>query len=209
MVNWRKQLGKEMSILKPISHRQLAYAIPTWLSNRTTSRGIKGDVEVAIDDGYVADYFGLCSFQNRYYSDYCKFWDVPVVKESVGMGDTFKHYDLVNYFACVFEVKVSRYDFLKTFNNSARHANRHVPIGHLHWCVILKDIIKPDDLPSFWGLLEWTGQGLREKKKPVLCDVSNSTLDSLAHKLLWTIGTSKKYATLLKEVEQLREGVKS
>lgn len=200
--------------MQSIDHDGLARATWTWLSNRTTGRGIRGDREVAVADGYIADFFALCSFQNSWIVRYCKHWNVPLITrprfpDKPELGNfTIQRYDILDYFACLFEAKATRSDFLSTFGkNSKNHRNRHEPIANLHWCVTPKNLIKPDELPDFWGLLEWTGRGLREVKVPALCQQSDATIDNLAHKLIWQIETWNKYWSLHDECGRLQRQV--
>lgn len=162
-------------------HNELALKALTWLKYRITNKGMRGTTEVSLDRGYVADAVAICSLQYRFFRFYTKM--------SFPEARPFN----VNYFACVFEAKSSRADFLSTFNLSEKHQNRHKPIGNLHWCVTPKKLIKPDELPDFWGLLEEKGGGLTEIKKPALNIIENSQLDIIAHNLLWAIQARRNY----------------
>lgn len=182
--------------MKDIDHNGLGHAPRAWLNNRVTGSGIRGDREVPVADGYVTDYFALCSLQGSWFRRYCKHWGIEVVNNQ---------YNLVSYFACLFEAKVTRSDFLSTFSEkSKKHRNRHEPVANLHWCVTPKKLINPDELPDFWGLLEWTGRGLREVKMPLFCQQSDATINRLAHKLIWSINTNAKYWELQNGYDRLR-----
>jgi len=105
-----------------------------------------------------------------------------------GLNIPYKHpivYD--RWFACVFEVKVSREDFLNTFGNrKTSHAKaRMEPVGTAHWVVAEKGICKPEELPDFWGLLVPYGTGLTEKKMPKLNLLPESRLHAMAFDMLW------------------------
>jgi hypothetical protein len=189
--------------MKAIDHNGLARASWTWLSNRVSGRGIRGDREVSVGEKYVADFFALCSFQHTYFDQYCKHWGTPLITRPryPNMPEmaayTIDSYDLPDYFACLFEAKATRSDFLSTFGeNRKNHRNRHEPVANLHWCVTPRKLIDADELPDFWGLLEWTGRGLREVKMPTLCQQSDATIDKLAHGLIWQIETWNKYWSL-------------
>jgi hypothetical protein len=162
-------------------HDELKVMALTWLRNKVTGKGLRGTTEVQLADGYVADAVALCSLQNRFFQQYTA-CGCPV-------ADRFD----VNYFACIFEAKASRGDFLSTFNNSNKHQNRHKPVGNLHWCVTPSGLVKADELPEFWGLLESRGSGLREIKQPKLNVIAEPAFDAIAHKLLWAIQARRHY----------------
>lgn len=178
-------------------HNQLAVLSLNWLANKTTLKGLRGTTEVCLDQKYVADAVALCSLQNRFYQRYCEHSRLkPIVGHGVyDKGKVVYKWegDVGNYFACIFEVKISRADFLKTFGNGEKHANRHEPVGSLHWCVTPKGVIRPEELPDFWGLLEPYGSGLTEKKKPIINVLDESVLFLFAHQLIWPLQAYRKY----------------
>jgi len=145
-------------------HDKLAGRSLVWLHNRATPKGIAGATEVWLTDSYVADAVALCSLQYRFYEKYGT--------------------DRLNYFACVFEVKVSRQDFNKTFSSET---NRLTPVGSLHWVVTPKGLVT--DVPTFWGLLEVRGAGLSEVIRPKLNYLTQRQLDRIAHCLIWPMMT--------------------
>lgn len=179
-------------------HNELTYMALTWLGNKVTAKGMRGTTEVCLGQGYVADAVALCRLQEMFFKRYCKNshltpitgcgrWDEAtgkVVYEWTG--------DTTAYFACVFEAKISRSDFLSTFGPS-NHKNRHQPIGNLHWCVTPKGLIDPDELPDFWGLLEPYGAGLTEKKMPIINKLTKAELDKIAHQLIWPLQAVRNY----------------
>lgn len=170
-----------MSEANKKKHNELTLAALTWLRNKVTGKGIRGTTEVSLDSGYVADAVVLCSLQYRFFTKYT----------GKGFPEALTHRE--NYFACIFEAKASRSDFLSTFNNSPKHQNRRQPIGSLHWCVTPKGLITPSELPDFWGLLEERGSGLSEIKQPILQTVTDQQFDKIAHSLLWTIQSRRNY----------------
>lgn len=176
-------------------HNDLSLMALTWLSNKVTGKGMRATTEVCLAEGYVADVVALCSLQYRFWKLYTHNNTIPTI------SDYFQHranckareYESVNYIACIFEAKASRNDFLSTFNEKTKHLNRHVPIGNLHWCVVNKGIVKAGELPDFWGLLEPSGSGLTERKKPLMQTKTMGELDKIAHALLWPIQSNRKY----------------
>lgn len=160
-------------------HNELALMGLTWLANKATLRGVRAQTEVTLADGYVADVAAVCSLQHRFWQDYCE------SGKSVGEID--------NYLLCVMEAKCSRGDFLATFNGSDRHANRHAPIGSLHWCIAPPGMCEAGELPDFWGLLTPRGTGLSEVRKPKLHLVSDDALHSAERALLWALQSRRQH----------------
>ena len=172
-------------------HRELSHRALRWLHPRVTRRGLCGATEVRLASGYVADAFALCFLQSRFDRQYH-----PSAKtgeqiiELLGGGhvtlDEYDYSELGREYACVFEVKVSRPDFLSTFGAAeGKHANRHKPTGSLHWVVCPRGLVKPSEVPDFWGLLETSGSGLRETKRPKWFDVNHRIINRFAYALLW------------------------
>ena len=174
-------------------HNELTSMAACWLNNRATGKGVRGASEVWLDHGYVADYAALVSFQGRF--DQAYRYDSGLARKnlmqtiSIGGGESVMFdddsSDVPNYYACIFEAKATRSDFLSTFNNSEKHSNRKYPIGSFHWVVANKGIVNPDEVPDFWGVLEKYGAGLREVKKPKINILQSCDIDSIAHRIIW------------------------
>jgi hypothetical protein len=182
------------------THNELSLMALTWLSNKVTAKGFRGTTEVRLSQGYVADAVALCSLQfqyNKMYLTHSGFKPAimrRIYNHETGKIDTIVRGDPIdNYYACIFEAKASRSDFLSTFNQSEKHLNRHEPIGSLHWCVANKGVAKPEEFPDFWGLLEPYGAGLTEKKRPLLQILKTEELDKIAHALIWPIESNRRY----------------
>ena len=143
-------------------HEELSHRALTWITNMATGRGFRGDVEIPINKGYIADAAGQLSFQWRFYKRY-----------GIAFGELL---------SCIFESKVSRPDFFRTFDGKS---NRHSPIASLHWVVTPKELVSIEEVPDFWGLLEDSGNGLREIKKPIFQIASLAQHDALASAILW------------------------
>lgn len=154
---------------KVVSHNKISKHCLSWICNRATQRGIRGNTEVWLDEKYVTDAFALCRLQSKFNRDYINEWN--------GISEEL---------ACVFEVKVSRPDFLKTFRFQDMSNNRAIPIGNLHWCVVRKGSAEPKDVPNFWGFIEVRGSRFYELKKPTYTPMREGELERLAHNLLWT-----------------------
>lgn len=185
-------------------HNELALLGLTWIGNKATARGTRGTTEVTLDQGYVADAVVLCRLQDRFFERYCEHSHLkPIIGHGVLDRTTGKvvyewNGEVGNYFACILEAKATRADFLSTFNDGEKHKNRHKPIGNLHWCISPKGLVRPDELPDFWGLLEPYGAGLTEKKMPVINLLSDTELDRIAHQLIWPLQAYRGYTNCQK-----------
>lgn len=151
--------------------RLVARALP-WLRRRVTLRGLRGGPSIPLAQGYVADVVALCWFQNRFELDYT--------------GLPRRESRVTPEAACIFEAKATRSDFLSTFGPGPKHANRHAPVGTLHWIVAEPHVVRLlEELPDFWGLLERRGCGLREIRRPTWCPQPDAAIDAIAHQVLW------------------------
>lgn len=65
--------------------------------------------------------------------------------------------------SCLLEIKTSRSDFFADQKKPFRKKNKGC--GRLRYYVTPKGLVKPEELPEGWGLLEVSGRGLRIKKK--------------------------------------------
>jgi len=154
-------------------HNDLARLVGAWVGSRATGKGIRGAREVQVGKGYVADAVFMASLQSRHTITYN-----PKALSPHGGSICLDDYVLV------FESKVSRADFLGTYG-PGRFIERATPVGNLHFVVTPKGLVKPDEVPSFWGLLETSGTGLRQMKAPTFTDLSEADLHRMAHRLLW------------------------
>lgn len=152
-------------------HTELARRSLTWLEVRATGRGIRGCEEVILEEGYVADaaaISGLTLQNEKLFLGVHRDWND---KESD---------DLV----WVFESKVSRSDFLNTFKHDKHSGSRLTPIGNFHFVVCPKGLLKADEVPGFWGLLEQRGAGLGIVKMPELVKIDAQQLHKMAYRIL-------------------------
>jgi len=142
--------------------------------------------------GYVADFVAIAGMYDSHHTRYtahsgltkkCLVPDFSPGGENIYL----ERGDIDRWYVCVFEVKVSRNDFLNTFGNrNTPHAKaRMEPVGTAHWVVAEKGVCKPEELPEFWGLLMPYGTGLTEKKMPKLNILSDSKLHAIAFDMLW------------------------
>lgn len=168
-------------------HLELGRRVYPWLHARATRAGVAAATEVYLGAGYIADVVGRCSFQHRFIRRYCRAWGkAPLVDWGTWRTKTYDQ--IIDDFICVFEVKVSRSDFLATFNQEKlRHRNRHKEVGHLHWIVAPHTIVRPEDDVGFWGLLEVSGQGLREVRMPLYYELESEEVCKVSETLLLTL----------------------
>lgn len=157
-----------------LTHEELTLRAIRWLHNRVSFRGIRYATEIHLAKGYVADAVAIGGFQGQFHSRYI---DLSGLRPDEQTEWLTIH---------VFEAKATRADFISTFgDNPGKHGNRHKPIGGLHWVVVPAGIVKPEEVPSFWGLLEARGRGLSEKKAPYFFDVDWLYRAVIAEEILW------------------------
>lgn len=183
-------------------HNDLIYRAGAWLANRITLRGYRGYPEICLNNQYVADFVAIASFQSRFYEQYLELAKKKPLRFAnghwVGVGTEWLN---------VFEAKYTRSDFISTFNDSAKHANRKTPSGSMHWLVCKKGICHSNEVPEFWGILETYGNGLREIKKPIHQYIEPSYLYRIAYRILWSGDSYRK--SLFNEILRLREIIES
>ena len=165
-------------------HNELTARAGTWFGARATKSGIRGSHELMIRDKYIADYVALGSFQDRFQDAY--FINSKRKRPAFHLGERMPAdeilWTVIGYWLCVFESKISRSDFQSTFT---RGITRHEPAGNMHWLITPKGMLSDDEVPEDWGLLEKSGNGLRERRMTRICDVDNNHIRMIAHRMLW------------------------
>lgn len=134
--------------------------------------------EVPLANGYIADWVSLCGMQHRYERQYL----------SERQFERRNGILVSPEFACVFETKISRSDFMTTFGlNRIVQSGRSNPVGNLHWVVIpkLQTPMPIHLLPPQWGVLIEAGRGLRELIKPKFCHAHKDIIYGIAYHILW------------------------
>lgn len=171
------------------THDELSWRALRWIGSRATYSGIRGGVEVRLAKQYVADCVCLARFEHRFAQRYCDRSGVALkTKHWIADGQWAETGDVYQEWLMVFESKRSRGDFRATFGNP--DSPRLAPFGHMHWCVTPKGLIKPGEMPGWWGLLEERGNGLREVRKPIVQVIDDAVLDRVARELLWNHATN-------------------
>jgi len=142
-------------------HDALTEKAKTWLAYKMTPRGLCWATEVSTGSGYVADAIGLGCLQRRFAEFYLK--------------------GLYTYteIALIVDSKVS----LSDYQNSK--PAKGIAVGNLHWIVAPKGIFIRDQIIDPWGLLEVSGIGLREVKKPIYVAGRDDLVYRIAYSILW------------------------
>lgn len=153
-------------------HCELAERALVWLSTKATRRGIRGSVEVIIAEGYVPDSAAISGLQIQYEKQFKN------CERQRGNSEECDDYIFI------FESKVSRGDFFNTFKHGNHIGDRLKPIGDFHFVVTPKGLVKPEEVPTFWGLLEKSGSGLRLSKLPEYTPASRQQLHEVAYNIL-------------------------
>ncbi len=171
-------------------HTELRNMAATWINNRSFKMCGLPECSAV---GYMADFVAIAGMYSEYHQRYTRYSGLSK-KQMVSSYDSQMNLtrttrgDIDRWYVCVFEIKVSRADFLNTFGKGKKspHAQaRMTPVGTAHWVVADERVCKPEELPELWGLLEPYGGGLTEKKIPKLNVLSDPTLHSMAFDMLW------------------------
>jgi hypothetical protein len=184
-------------------HIELARKALIWLESRATQRGIRGCEEVIIGEGYIADAVaisGLTFSQNKIFC---------------GKGNVERNYNskVADDYSFIFESKVSRSDFQTTFGRGYESGNRRIREANFHFVVTPKGLVKPEEVPEFWGLLEKSGAGLSIKKMAqfIEFDSPDECLHGIAYSILRAsrYGKFTLYSDLVKRyrAEQFRQDI--
>lgn len=170
-------------------HTELQNMAVRWIGNRSFKMCGLPESNVV---GYVADFVAIAGMYGSHHTRYTAHSGLTkkclVPDLSPGGTNLYRERgDIDRWYVCVFEVKVSRNDFLNTFGNKdTPHTKaRMEPVGTAHWVVAEKGICEPEELPEFWGLLTPYGTGLTEKKMPKLNILSDSVLHAIGFEMLW------------------------
>ncbi len=187
-------------------HIELQNMLVRWIGNRSFKMCGLPESNVV---GYIADFVAIAGMYSEEHAKYARHSGLTKKYMSSRMtddGSVRKIFgDIDRWYVCVFEVKVSRPDFLNTFGKrKTPHAEaRTKPVGTAHWVVAEKGICKPEELPDFWGLLTPYGTGLTELKRPKLHILPDSKLHAMAFDMLWLqMNLRRSYYDQLGEMAQ-------
>jgi len=179
-----------------------------WIENRSFKMCGLPEANV----GYIADFVTIAGM---YVEQHTKYASHSGLKKKY-MTDFDRHHhricgDIDRWYVCVFEIKVSRQDFLNTFGGKdSPHAKaRMKPVGTAHWVVAEKGVCQPDEVPDFWGLLTPYGTGLTESKIPKLHVLPDSELHAIAFDMLWLqMNFRRSYFDQVRDIAKAVENVR-
>lgn len=190
-------------------HIELQNMLFRWISNRSFKMCGLPEADVV---GYLADFVAIAGMYDEPHTRYTN--HSGLTKKYMGSRTTDKGWEQMvfgnidRWYVCVFEVKVSRSDFLNTFGNrKSPHAKaRMKPVGTAHWVVAEKGICTPEELPDFWGLLTPYGAGLTELKMPKLNILPDSSIHAMAFDMLWLTMNHRTsyYRQMIEMAEEIR-----
>lgn len=166
-------------------HTELRNMAATWIGNRAFKKCALPEAPIV---GYAADLVVIAGIDGAEHSKRARHAGLEekrMIRRASGEYEIRGEFD--RWWICVFEVKVSRADFLNTFGGKdSPHAKaRIVPVGTFHWVVADKGVCKPEEVPDFWGLLVPYGSGLSERKMPKVNVLSDAELHAIAFDLFW------------------------
>lgn len=87
------------------------------------------------------------------------------------------------YGPVMIEVKTSRSDFLKDFTKPQR-MDGSKPLGTYNFYLAPEGIIKAEEVPENWGLLEWDGKRVKEVSDPQKVENDTEALIYVYHSVL-------------------------
>ena len=192
-------------------HKELQNITTTWIGNRSVKMIALPESNVV---GYVADLVTISRMNDAVHKRYCEFSGLTAMYMSqVWQGALLpvkwiiKGY-IDRHYVNVFEVKVSRSDFLSTFGGKdSTHAKARLePVGTAHWVVAEKGICEPNELSDCWGLLEPYGSGLSEKKQPKLNILTEEEIHSFAFDMMWL--SQNKRISYYDQIREMSDSIK-
>lgn len=165
-------------------HKDLIIRALVWLGNISTQRGIRGCEEVTLGEGYVADAVAICGLQSK--------WDRNLFKTYYNKARVEHGWIETDDFSFIVEAKSSYSDFRKTFFHDQHTGSRLKPRGNFHFVVVAKGVlpthlsnkIAGEEVPSFWGILEESRNGVRCIKLPEFIPQPIESLHEIAYRLL-------------------------
>lgn len=192
-------------------HIELQNMAARWINNRSFKACILPECNVV---GYLADLVVIAGMHDEHHTRYAfhsKLEKKYMIGQITDDGMVQKIFgDIDRWYVCVFEIKVSRNDFLNTFGNKdTPHAKARMrPVGTAHWIVAEKGICKPEEVPEFWGILTPYGTGLTELKVPRLNILPDNELHAMGFEMLWLqMNYRTSYSIQLMEMSEKIENV--
>jgi|SRR5581483_8413481 len=177
-------------------HCDLTDRVLGWMRRRVTGVGFDYASEVYLADGYVADAVVIGSLQHRFWLEVTS----SDIEEFRSLGD-MDRVIAPEKLVMVFETKVSRQDFMCTFNGS-KEGNRRKPIGNLHYLIIPQALKCEDHLPEWWGILEQSRKGLRQIRQAKYIATDDSQLWHAGFRVLLAQHRNPRCLTCLHQLEE-------
>jgi hypothetical protein len=101
----------------------------------------------------------------------------------------------------VFETKISRQDFMCSFD-SRKDGNRRNPVGNLHYLIVPEGLKCEDHLPEWWGILEQRRRGLRQIRQATYIATDDRWLWHAGFRVLLAQHRNPRCSTCLHEIEK-------
>jgi len=161
-------------------HKELSIRAISWMNSRMTQSGIRWATEFYLKEGWVADCVAFGFPQIRFFDKIKKLHNQQEVH------DVWKKNGYPHSFLHVFESKVSKQDYYKSFGKDGKTGYKSKMIGHLHYIITPKGLITENILPEGWGWLVKSGNGLREMKTPQLHKISDEYINQIGYRMLWS-----------------------
>ncbi len=158
-------------------HKELSIRAILWMNSRMTASGIRWATEFTLKSGWVADCVAFGFPQIRYFDR------IKKINNHSEALDVWHKIGFPDHFLYVFESKVSKSDYNKSFANNGY---KNTLIGNLHYVVTPKELITEEELPEGWGWLIKSGNGLRELVIPKLNEISEEFKNIIGYRMLWT-----------------------
>jgi len=158
-------------------HKELSIRAISWMNSRMTASGIRWATEFQLEKGWIADCVALGFPQIRFFDR------IKKINNYTEMMNVWKKNGYPDAFFYVFESKISKQDYLKSFGKTG---NKRRLIGHLNYVITPKDLIIENELPEGWGWLIKSGNGLREIVIPKLNNITDEFRYMIGYRMLWT-----------------------
>lgn len=181
-------------------HSELIRRSLIWLSNIATGKGIRGCPEITLCEGYVADAGAIMNLQRAWGNRFFKNTEPSIVSDD---------------FTFIVEAKASRSDYMKTFKHGKHFGDRMQPMANFHFIVVASGVlpsylsydVAKEEIPSFWGCLEESRNGLRLIKVPEYCHNPSISLHEFGYRILRYADPRKYMIIDLKEEIQIDQAL--
>lgn len=147
-------------------HQELSEKALHWAANKCTQAGNRGSIEAKISGYGVADATIVQALQFKYRV----YYQIPQGHHYADERHVF-----------VFESKISHNDFMTIWPK----LKQGITPGNFNYIVCSKGLIKIDEIPFGWGLLEPKGPGLTEIVKPKYFEIPLIQRLDIESNLLW------------------------